>query len=210
MKRKLALVFSFAMALCMTACKPEATATAPEETTTATEIVTEETTTEATTVETTTVSETEITTELTFETISEDQIPSFWIAGDNGNLEIKYADYDNEYVKKLREIYGGDQYPGLNVLKGKYNGITYWNFCYTGDKTEGKVFYGYPMAESSDSIDWDYVNSRIDIFRKDVESGKVSAVDLDGDGSISNGELEICAVYSDKEYTIVGFCQSAD
>ncbi len=211
MKRKLALVFSFAMALCMTACKPEATATAPEETTTATEIVTEETTTEATTVETTTVSETEATTtEFTFETIPEDQIPSFWTAGDNGDIEIKYADYDNEYVKKLREVYGGDQYPGLNIVKSKYNGKTYWIFCYTGDKTEGKVFYGYPMAESYDSIDWDYVNSRINLFRKDVESGKVSAVDLDGDGNISNGELEICAIYSDKEYTIVGSSQSED
>lgn len=211
MKRKLALVFSFAMALCMTACKPEATATAPEKTTTATEIVTEETTTEATTVETTTVSETEATTtEFTFETIPEDQIPSFWIAGDNGDVEIKYADYDNEYVKKLREVYGGDQYPGLNIVKSKYNGKTYWNFCYTGDKTEGKVLYDYPMTESSDSNDWDYVNSRIDIFRKDVESGKVPAVDLDGDGVISNGELEMCAIYCDKEYTLVCWANSED
>ena len=181
----------------------------PEETT-ATEIVTEETTIEATTETTTVPEETEATTEFTFETIPEDQIPSFWIAGDNGDVEIKYADYDNEYVKKLREVYGGDQYPGLNIVKGKYNGKTYWYFCYTGDKTEGKVFYGYPMAESSDSIDWDYVNSRIDIFRKDVESGKVSAVDLDGDGSISNGELETCAIYCDKEYTIVGCSWSID
>lgn len=210
MKRKLALVFSFAMALCMTACKPEATATAPEETTTATEIVTEETTTEATTVETTTVSETEATTtEFTFETIPEDQIPSFWVEIDNGDLEIKYADFDNEYVKKLREAYGGTQYPGMNIGKFAHNGELYWYSCYTGEDTRGKVFYLYPVVES-DSADWDYVNSRIDIFRKDVESGKVSAVDLDEDGVISNGELEMCAMYCDKEYTIVGWAMSED
>ncbi|MBQ5315032.1 MAG: hypothetical protein J6J52_03330 [Oscillospiraceae bacterium] len=209
MKRKLALVFSFAMALCMTACKPEATATAPEETTTATEIVTEETTTEATTVETTTVSETEVTTEFTFETIPEDQIPSFWVETDNGDLEIKHADFDNEYVKKLREAYGGTQYPGMNIGKFVHNGELYWYSCYTGENTRGEVFYLYPVVES-ESADWDYINSRIDIFRKNVESEKVSAVDLDGDGVISNGELETCAIYCDEEYTLIGFSASVD
>ncbi len=210
MKRKLALVFSFAMALCMTACKPEATATAPEKTTTATEIVTEETTTEATTVETTTVSETEATTtEFTFETIPEDQIPSFWVETDNGDLEIKYADFDNEYVKKLREAYGGTQYLGLNIGKMLYNGELSWYFCYTGEETRGRDFYLYPVVES-DSVDIDYINSRIDIFRKNVESGELSAVDLDGNGVISNGELEMCAMYTDEEYTIVGYIASVD
>ena len=209
MKRKLALVFSFAMALCMTACKPEATATAPEETTTATEIVTEETTTEATTVETTTVSETEVTTEFTFETIPEDQIPCFWVETDNGDLEIKHADFDNEYVKKLREAYGGTQYPGMNIGKFVHNGELYWYSCYTGENTRGEVFYLYPVVES-ESADWDYINSRIDIFRKNVESEKVSAVDLDGDGVISNGELETCAIYCDEEYTLIGFSASVD
>lgn len=183
------------LAGCGSSAKTEPVAEpAVEETAEATEEVVEEPT-EAPTEEPTEAAEEPVEEEVVEEPAREVKMYTY-DDGTYGPYEIPSYDEDNEYVKKLRDQYDSDVYPGVYIAKEDKGWIWYFE-----PETEGDYRYvggvedpDYLQGEELDSF-MNEIETNLNTFIKKCEDGELKPVDLDDDGKISYAEAYIQSFY---------------